>query len=597
MKKINLIVSIAIVLLTISKVKSQDLTNYNLYVQNPVLYNPAYTIDNSKIRAFVNSHLQWIGFDGAPRTNTFGVYANPLKNMGFGLSVFNYKQGITSNTNVSLSYAYKAIFGEDSYLALGLSFGTLMDNLKTNEIVNSDLTDQTITNNYFKQNSFASRAGLAYHYKGFEAQIAMPQLYEHKKISDYMLSSFSYDFKLDNSWNLKPEFMYRSVNTSHAQYGVNLAATWQKAIWVQGGYQSNNSLLCGVGFNYLDFQIGYAYQAERSYISAAAIGTNEIQLVYRLGNKRIEKTGKSTVKENLTPANNKVVHDTVYVIPVNDNTKVVGTIINKSDNKPVSGTVTVSENNKEVQKLASNVGIFSLDIKSGKTYKFEASSDNYSAVSQTIEIPKKTLVKEVNLVVDLEPKVKITVVDMETKTPVNAKIIISSNDKIYQTLNSKDNLSTIKLQPGVYVFDYSADGYYSKKVTVDLATQDFAEQNIQLNKVKKEAFTLGPINFETNKSVFTSGSLAILDNFIKVLKDNPNLKFEISGHTDNVGKAESNIKLSQTRAKACVDYMISKGVSANQLVSKGYGETKPIVPNDTAKNRFLNRRVEAKIIE
>lgn len=186
---------------------------------------------------------------------------------------------------------------------------------------------------------------------------------------------------------------------------------------------------------------------------------------------------------------------------------------------------------------------------------------------------------------------------METKTPVNAKIIISSNDKIYQTLNSKDNLSTIKLQPGVYVFDYSADGYYSKKVTVDLATQDFAEQNIQLNKVKKEAFTLGPINFETNKSVFTSGSLAILDNFIKVLKDNPNLKFEISGHTDNVGKAESNIKLSQTRAKACVDYMISKGVSANQLVSKGYGETKPIVPNDTAKNRFLNRRVEAKIIE
>ena len=593
MKKINLIVSIAFVLLTFSKVKAQDLTNYNLYVQNPVLYNPAYTIDNSKIRAFVNSHLQWVGFNGAPRTNTFGVYANPFKNMGFGLSVFNYKQGITSNTNVSLSYAYKAIFGEDSYLSLGLSFGTLMDNLQTNEIVNSDLTDQTITNNYFKQNSFASRAGVAYHYKGFEAQIAMPQLYQRKAISDYMLSSFSYDFKLDNSWNLKPEFMYRSVNTSHGQYGVNLVATWQKEIWVQAGYRSNNSLLCGVGFNYMDFMIGYAYQAERSYISAAAIGTNEIQLIYRLGNKRNEKT----IKENATPANTKIIHDTVYVMPAYDNTKVVGTIVKKSDNKPVPGTITVSENNKEVQKMASNVGIFSLDVKSGKTYKFEASSDNYPAVSQTIEIPKKTLVKEVNLVVDLVPSVKFTVTDKETKTPVNAKIVISSNDKIYQTINTKDNLSTVKLEPGIYVFDYSADGYYNKKVTVDLTTQDFTEQNIQLDKLKKEAFTLGQINFKTNESIFTSESLTILDNFIKVLKDNPTLKFEISGHTDNIGTANSNMKLSQIRAKACVDYMISKGIAANRLVAKGYGETKPIVPNNTSKNRFLNRRVEAKIIE
>ena len=75
------------------------------------------------------------------------------------------------------------------------------------------------------------------------------------------------------------------------------------------------------------------------------------------------------------------------------------------------------------------------------------------------------------------------------------------------------------------------------------------------------------------------------------------MRFEISGHTDNVGKADANKILSQNRAKACVDYMISKGIASDRLVPKGYGQTKPLVPNDTPENRFKNRRVEAKIIE
>jgi outer membrane protein OmpA-like peptidoglycan-associated protein len=76
----------------------------------------------------------------------------------------------------------------------------------------------------------------------------------------------------------------------------------------------------------------------------------------------------------------------------------------------------------------------------------------------------------------------------------------------------------------------------------------------------------------------------------------PTLKIEISGHTDNVGDAEYNQRLSVARAKAVVDYLISKGIDSSRLSYVGYGFSKPIAPNDTEEGRRLNRRSEFKII-
>ena len=87
-----------------------------------------------------------------------------------------------------------------------------------------------------------------------------------------------------------------------------------------------------------------------------------------------------------------------------------------------------------------------------------------------------------------------------------------------------------------------------------------------------------------------------LENLVQLMKDNPTLKIEISGHTDNVGSATYNKTISQARAKAVVDYLIAAGISSNRLTSVGYGFDKPIAPNDTDEGRQLNRRTEFKII-
>jgi len=70
------------------------------------------------------------------------------------------------------------------------------------------------------------------------------------------------------------------------------------------------------------------------------------------------------------------------------------------------------------------------------------------------------------------------------------------------------------------------------------------------------------------------------------------MRIEIQGHTDNKGSAAYNLKLSDRRAASVRKYLVSHGVLSNRLVSRGYGLTRPIVPNDTEQNRALNRRVQ-----
>ena len=86
-----------------------------------------------------------------------------------------------------------------------------------------------------------------------------------------------------------------------------------------------------------------------------------------------------------------------------------------------------------------------------------------------------------------------------------------------------------------------------------------------------------------------------LDRLVKLLKDVPNLKIEISGHTDNTGSATLNNELSKARAEAVVTYLKTKGIAANRLTSEGYGSSKPVASNDNAAGRQENRRTEFKI--
>ena len=104
------------------------------------------------------------------------------------------------------------------------------------------------------------------------------------------------------------------------------------------------------------------------------------------------------------------------------------------------------------------------------------------------------------------------------------------------------------------------------------------------------------ILFDTGKTTLKPASLRVLDNVYDILKEYPNAKFHIDGHTDSVGSESSNQILSEGRAASVVNYLIERGIPSNRLIARGFGELKPIAPNTSKDGRTSNRRTEINLI-
>ena len=140
--------------------------------------------------------------------------------------------------------------------------------------------------------------------------------------------------------------------------------------------------------------------------------------------------------------------------------------------------------------------------------------------------------------------------------------------------------------------------FYSENIFLN-STDGFKEykQDITLEEAKVgKKIVLRNIFFDLGKSDLRLESSIELLKLADLLKKNPSLKIEISGHTDNVGDAALNQKLSEDRAKTVMNFLIQNGIAASRLVSKGYGSTQPVASNDSETGRQKNRRTEMKIL-
>ena len=108
----------------------------------------------------------------------------------------------------------------------------------------------------------------------------------------------------------------------------------------------------------------------------------------------------------------------------------------------------------------------------------------------------------------------------------------------------------------------------------------------------KISWILSGVNFDFDSDVVRPDAMEILKSDIKILKENPQIKVEIQGHTCDLGPAEYNRELSDRRAKSIMAYLVSQGIDEYRLTARGYGEDRPRFPNDSEENRARNRRVE-----
>ncbi|WP_295116608.1 OmpA family protein [uncultured Chitinophaga sp.] len=190
----------------------------------------------------------------------------------------------------------------------------------------------------------------------------------------------------------------------------------------------------------------------------------------------------------------------------------------------------------------------------------------------------------------------------EQRLPATLELIdLQTGFNIATVRSTADGSYLVPLPLGKdYAFNVNRKGYlfYSDNFSL-LASQDGKpyEKNIPLQPLEANAVViLKNIFFETGKYALKEDSYTELDKTVKLLGENSSMKVEISGHTDDVGADKDNQVLSENRAKEVVKYLVSKGIPADRVVAKGYGETQPVAPNDTEDGRAQNRRTVLKVI-
>ena len=210
--------------------------------------------------------------------------------------------------------------------------------------------------------------------------------------------------------------------------------------------------------------------------------------------------------------------------------------------------------------------------------------------------PHKMLIVKGSVTADDDELENAVVEIRDTSAKVIATGVVSSNNKQYAVATEVPKEDAAPLIVTVKKEGHSFD---AQVITAEqVATQPIITKDAEIKAIETgKVCDLKDIYYQTNSYTLTQASQVIINLFVEFLRDNPTVKVEIQGHTDDVGNDKDNQILSERRAKAVYDLVISKGVSADRLRYKGYGESQPIADNSTAAGRAKNRRTVFLIYE
>ena len=287
----------------------------------------------------------------------------------------------------------------------------------------------------------------------------------------------------------------------------------------------------------------------------------------------------------------------------------------KTSSVLANAKVKVFENGVEAETLVTDsTGKFNKCLNPSSNYEFIAQKDNYSenktAVSST------ELSTAVNTGKDVKVNLKKNMVSLSGRVfNADDKTGVANHPVTLTNISDSKVMNTVTDANGLYRFENLTlnNAYIVKTVKKDCGDADEAfntnnvigEKTIKYDLAllcKGDIIKIDNIYYDYNKSDIRSDAAVELDKVVALLNKYPTMKIELRSHTDSRGKDAYNLKLSDGRAKAAVDYIISKGIAANRLVAKGYGETELLnyCKNEVEcddKMHEQNRRTEFKILQ
>lgn len=210
-----------------------------------------------------------------------------------------------------------------------------------------------------------------------------------------------------------------------------------------------------------------------------------------------------------------------------------------------------------------------------------------------------------NASIPKDAPVDVTMTDFKDNPLPNEIIVFHSkiNDRDYQGVTGENGKFSVRLPAGddyeIFILGFKDSTSYNVLKIPGLTGNAYYKNPFKVNVKFQPAktFVLEDCNFETGKANLEPESYKVLDELVSFLVRKEDVRIEIGGHTDNVGKPAANLKLSMDRANAVKDYLIAKGIKEERLTARGYGQTVPIADNKTEEGRATNRRTEVKILD
>lgn len=246
-----------------------------------------------------------------------------------------------------------------------------------------------------------------------------------------------------------------------------------------------------------------------------------------------------------------------------------------------------------------------VQIRTDKLQAIQEEDTFRRGTAEVIEVEKIPETAEVSEVKQI--KIQGKILNKSSSAPVEARIsyrLLQQDSTQFQneiTSDSEGKFSLTLKPDQAYELMVSADGFIKEKEKILLsngASGEELQKEILLTPIEVgSTVSLEYVLFDRGTASMLPGSEENLNDVVDFLKENPNISIEVSGHTDNRGRPDLNLLLSQDRAKAVKEYIVSKGINAERITDKGYGGTKPIASNAIEEERKKNRRVEFTIIK
>lgn len=273
--------------------------------------------------------------------------------------------------------------------------------------------------------------------------------------------------------------------------------------------------------------------------------------------------------------------------------------------------VNTNTKTNDKQNLNSKKGTYDLDLYPSNPYSLDARANGY--ISKTA-LPYFPATDKNPYVIKLSPVntyIGFVYEKAGSQPPIDSALIVITNEKGENVcekymIASKGKYVACKLAPNQkYKVTASKKGFFSNSITVDTLPQDGKFENIYLEKIViGKSIAIEKIYFDFDQSYIRPDAAIQLDKIVDLLKENPDIIIELGSHTDCRGSYEYNMALSDRRAKSSAAYIVSKGISADRITGKGYGESQLltncpcegiVISTCTEEEHQLNRRTEFKV--